>query len=181
MMAWQAAEVKISTLQQECSQLRHAVAEKESEYQAITETLSTLRTAHEDVTARNNWITENEQRDATNREAMREQYVQQERIRTNRTFESFKAVMSGAHGHKPTIVEEVLQMIGELEEGIETLAAASDAHAVLEAGVNQQVFSCIAAIGHALRVRLLGADDAEGQSKAEKASASTSVDQAMAV
>ena len=150
-------EARITALQQECAQLRGACAEKEAEYQSSAETLSVLRAQHDDITSRNQSITDNENRDAAQREARREEYVLREYRRNERAFEQFQLVKSERPGIGYwTIVDEVMQLIGELEEGIETLASTPDAQSMLATGHQQRIFACMVKVGTELRTRLLG-------------------------
>ena len=149
-------ESRITTLQSECAQLRVACTEKEAEYQASAETLSVLRAQHDDITSRNQAITDNENRDAAQRERRREEYVLQEYRRNERAFSNFQQVEGMRGSMRYSVIDELMQFIGELEEGIELLASAPDAQSMLALGHKQRIFSCVVNVGSELRTRLLG-------------------------
>lgn len=120
--------------------------------------IAQLRSQHDYINERNASITNSERRDASNRETMRDEYILGVRRRTERAFEQYREVMA-RHGdgkRGPSVVDELVQLIGELEEGLETLAVQPDAHALLTAGFDQNIFQCVASVGGLFLTRIAG-------------------------
>ena len=154
------AEKRIRLLQAECHVLASKVDEKEAFYSAGILELQELRAQQEELKSRNASITASEERGAAQREAQREQYLSRERTRSARAFEMFEQVIhrdriNGQDAHD-NVVNEILQLMGELEEGIDHLAMLPDDQAVLRTGTEECTFSCIHRIGVELLAKLDG-------------------------
>ena len=149
------SEERIRQLQAELRRLAADVQAKESQVETDASALATLRHRHDELMCKNQSITEREQREAAQREEIREAYVDHLREGAKELHSRWRALTGSAeHAAEGTIIDELVQLSGELEASIDTLASQPDARAMLSVGFGQQVFACLSKVGGELHARL---------------------------
>ena len=97
---------------------------------------------------------ENAREQAAQRESIREGYILHLRESGQALHNEWRALTGGNVGD--TVIDELMQCIGEIEASVDALASQPDAFAMLAVGMEHGVFSCFERVVGELRARTLG-------------------------
>jgi hypothetical protein len=130
-----------------------AITVKERQMEADAAALAALRVQHEGVTVRNKSMTDREKALAEDRENVRERYVEHLRESAEQIFRDMRALRRGSEHEADggTLVDELSQMVGEFEAGVDAIASVADAHDAIDA---THLLEALDSVGKALHERL---------------------------
>ena len=149
-----ASEEQIHSLQTEVRQLASGVQRRESQIETDASALTALKAQRDQISTKNNAITESEKEQAAQRESIREGYILHLRESGQALHNEWRALTGGNVGD--TVIDELMQCIGEIEASVDALASQPDAFAMLAVGMEHEVFSCFERVVGELRARTLG-------------------------
>ena len=151
-----ASEQQIQGLQAELRRLASDVQQRESQIEADASALAALKAQRDQVSTKNDAITESERVQAAQRESIREGYIQHLRESGQGLYNEWRTLTSAGVGG--TLIDELIQCIGEIEASIDALASEPDAFAMLAVGMEKEVFGCFERVAGELRARALGVE-----------------------
>lgn len=151
-----ASEEQIMRLQADVRHLDAEVQRKQAQVETDASALTALKAQRDEVTSKNNAITESETNQASQRESTREEYILHLRESAHGLHQAWAVLAGGGTLSPDTVFDDYEQSIREMEASVDALASQPDAASMTAVGVEQQVFACFTRVGGALIARLRG-------------------------